>query len=1129
MQLHTTKFVACLVGILSCAANLLAAEADDLFAKRVGPLFAAKCISCHGQNEQKGGLDLSTAKASFAGGESGEVIVAGKPEASRLLELILPGKDGAAPEMPKKGTPFTAAEAADIRAWIAAGAKWPQGLVLQEASRADKSFWSLQPLKPSVPPAVAGAPAEWNDSPIDRHLLAAMKTKGLAPNPPAERRALYRRLSYDLHGLPPAPEDLEAFASDPSPRAYEELVDRLLASPRFGERWARHWLDVVRFAESDGFETNQPRPNAWVYRDYVIRSFNDDKPYDQFVREQLAGDQLGAEEATGFLVGGPYDRVKSPDPVLTAQQRADEMHDMVSTTGSAFLGLTVGCARCHNHKFDPILQSDYYAIKACLAGVQHGERPLNLAGASARGKRIAAIRAELEPIEAKLRQYQPRAAVARSILIDDVASAREMAAAKFTVLQMPTGKAPNAAGTNRGELDDAGDVSRLPNLGQAYTWWQSSKGKDLCTWNPQVAGKYKIWVSWGCGWYTHAQDARYVLDRDGDLTTRDDQQEIAKIDQRKFADGTGDLPSKPLWSGFRLLGTFDLTAASRILLRGGEQDVPATADAILLEEIPANSPALEIALAGEPVISPHLRSPSTARENVERFDPVDAKFLRFTIQATNSAEPCIDELEVFAAAESRNVALTSAGAKATSSGNYPGSPIHKLEHLNDGRYGNEWSWISNEAGRGWVTIEFAKAEKIDRITWSRDRSNPPRYDDRAATQYMVEVSLDGSQWKPVASSGDRLPRDYPLKSGSIPTVAGLSPIEGNEIKVLTAKRQALSAELQALSISRMAYAGRFTSPEQTFLLHRGDPTQPRQPIAPGALTQIAAKLDIPAGASDSDRRLALAKWIVSAENPLAARVIANRLWHHHFGRGLVDTPSDLGYGGGRPSHPELLDWLAGELTSHGWSLKHLHRTIVFSAAYRQSSAAREEAQAIDASAVYLWRYPPRRLEAEPLRDAILATTGQLDLTMSGPGFDLFEPNGNYVKVYNSKKQFGPDTFRRMVYQSKPRMQLDDTFGAFDCPDAGQVAPKRHSSTTPLQALSLLNSPFLLDQAENFALRVKREAGEDAQAQTRRAFSLAFGRSATADEIAGGTALVSEHGLAALCRALLNSNEFVMIP
>jgi hypothetical protein len=807
-------------------------------------------------------------------------------------------RDDADLRMPPEGARLSTAELDTLRRWLDQGATWPEDIT--EGADSAERHWAFQLVhRPPVPPITA--PAESLQNAIDRFIVSRLEQESLSLSSRAEAAILIRRLSFDLLGLPPTPEEVEEFVADPDPQAYERLVDRYLASPRFGERWARHWLDVVRFAESHGFEMNQARPNAWRYRDYVIRAFNEDLPYDRFVREQLAGDQLGADVATGFLVGGSWDQVKSPDPVLTAQQRAEELHDMVSTTGSTFLGLTVGCSRCHSHKFDPIPQVDYYALKACFEGVQHGDR--ELAGSLTNeisGQEIERVRAELAELESQ-----------------------------------PT---------------------------------------------PQ---------------------------------------------------------------------------------------------------------------------------PVNARLNVEQFEPVVATKVRFTIRATSEREPCIDELEVWSIGPSRrNVALASLGAKATASGTYPNSEIHRLEHLNDGRYGNKRSWISNEVGAGWVVIELAQRESIDRILWGRDRERA--YQDRLATDYVIEVS-DGGPWRQVASAADHV-----------------------EPAGRLARRKELEQRLAGGQGASLAYAGKFTQPPLTMRFHRGDPVQPREAVEPGSLTRFGNAFHLSADLPESQRRITLANWMAAPQNPLTARVIVNRLWQHHFGHGLVGTPSDFGLNGGRPSHPELLDWLAAELTDHDWSLKHIHRLIVLSATYQQSSASRSDGLTQDAASRLLWRFPPYRIEAEAIRDSILAVSGNLDLQMGGPGFDLFEPNSNYVKVYQSKRSFGPEEWRRMVYQSKPRMQLDDTFGAFDIPDAGQIAPHRSRSTTALQALNLLNSPFLVQQADRFAQRVRSEAGDLEEEQVRRAFLLALQRLPVAAEMAAGVEVVRTEGLDVLCRALLNTNEFLFV-
>ena len=899
-----------------------AARAVD-FAQDIRPLLEKNCVKCHGAEKQKGGYRLDVKDAALHGGDNyAPNIRPGKSAESPLIHFVA----GLDPDvkMPSKGDPLTAEQIGILRAWIDQGAAWPD----DGANDPRKTHWAFQPVRR---PAVSQS-----GNPIDAFISAKLAEKGLAMSPEADARTLCRRLYFDLTGLPPSPEEMDAFlnSSHESHASYENLVDALLASPRYGERWARHWLDVVRFAESDGFETNQPRPNAWRYRDYVIRAFNDDKPYDQFIREQLAGDALGADEATGFIVGGPWDRVKSPDPVLTAQQRADELHDMVGTTGSAFLGLTVNCARCHNHKFDPIAQTDYYAMVACFAGVQHGERELRGQDDPARQREADALRPHLAELDAAL--------------------------GSFTPLAQPEANEPRRAKVN-------------------------------------------------------------------------------------------------------------------------------------------------------------------ARRNIEHITPIVAKRVRFTATETNNgAEPCIDELELWTD-DGRNVAP---GAKATSSGDYAGDPKHQLAHINDGQYGNGRSWISNSAGRGWVELELPQPEKIARIVWGRDREE--KYADRLAIRYVIEVSEDGATWRVVANSNDRTP----FKADAAPRAEWDTPALTAEQRAQAAQldtgRRELETKIAALTAAPLAYAGRFAQPPPTPRLHRGDPMQPKEIVAPAALAEFGAKLALAADAPEQQRRLALANWIDDPQHPLTARVLVNRLWHYHFGTGLVDTPSDFGLNGARPTHPELLDWLASEFIARGWSVKAMQRLIVTSAAYRQSSAPNPQAATLDAGDRLLWRYPPRRLEAEPLRDTILAVSGQLDLRMGGPGFDLFDPNTNYVKVYESRREFDAATFRRMVYQTKPRMQLDDTFGNFDCPDAGQIAPKRNRSTTPLQALALLNSPFLAQQSGLLAGRLQREAGADAAAQVRRAFALAFSRAPSAEESAAAVQLIAAHGLPAFCRALLNASELVTV-
>lgn len=380
------------------------------------------------------------------------------------------------------------------------------------------------------------------------------------------------------------------------------------------------------------------------------------------------------------------------------------------------------------------------------------------------------------------------------------------------------------------------------------------------------AGRFRIWVSWGSGYRSHDEDARYLLDHDGRLDTTHDQKEIARADHRKFADGTGTMPNRKLWSGFKDIGVHDLETASKLVLSvGGDSGYP-TMDMLVLQEEPS------------PQDRPALRLPVSRRANVERFSAIEAGFVRFTVEETTQLQPCLDELEVFSAGpDSRNVALASAGATATSSSTLPGYAIHQLKHVNDGLYGNDHSWISNENGRGWVQLKLAKPTRIDRVVWSRDRENVPRYNDRLPTKYRVEVSLDGTAWTRVAGHEDRLPQTLKLTAGTLATSTGLPVAEAARFQKLQAQRKQLEKAITEAETAPVVYAGIFGKPGETRRFQRGDVTQPREEVAPGVVTALHPIAPLPMDAPDPQRRLALADWIVDRQNPLTARVMANRI------------------------------------------------------------------------------------------------------------------------------------------------------------------------------------------------------------------------------------------------------------
>jgi len=759
-----------------------AAEQTAFFEQKIRPVLVEHCYECHsaGAKKLKGGLMLDTKQGWEKGGDSGEpAIIRGEAAKSLLIRTVLHEEEDL--EMPPKKPKLPEAVIADLVAWVQMGAPDPREGVVAEAKRADKSWWSLQPLAHPEPPSPAGLPEAWSHNPVDRFLFAKMAEKGLSPSPTADRRTLIRRLSYDLTGLPPGAEEVEAFIADADPRAYEKLVDRLLDSPHYGEQWGRHWLDVVRFGESNGFERNFIINNAWPFRDYVIRSFNEDKPFNQFIIEHLAADVIApgkpeVEIGSAFLTVGPYDDVANNDLVAQANIRAATLDDMITATGSAFLGLTINCARCHHHKFDPVPTEDYYRMRAAFEGVTHGSRP---------------------------------------IVTDEVRAER----AQFT----------------------------------------------------------------------------------------------RPYEQKR-----------------------DALAAQKVGLEK---------------------------------------------------------------------------------------ALKDKGAAAT----------------------------------------------------DQDRA---------------------------------------------------------DLKKVAADLKAATAELEKVALPTV-WAGLFKPYDKPTVVHRGgDPMKPGDPVLPSSLSvldKVTKPFELKADAPIPTRRLELAKWIAADDNPLTARVLVNRVWHYHFGTGIVDTPGDFGFLGSKPTHPELLDWLAKRLHETGWRLKTLHRDILLSQAYRQSSAVRDDAARVDRDARLLWRFPPRRLTAEEIRDTLLSVSGRLNANLGGPGFRLYEVKADNVSTYIPLEKFGPETYRRAVYHQNARASVVDLLSDFDLPDNSFAAPRRASTTTPLQALTLLNHSFTIDMAHALADRIVQKAGaDDPQAQTGYAYRLLFQHEPSPAQMTAAQQLITTHGLPALCRALLNSNELLYL-
>lgn len=918
-----------------------------------GPaILARRCAGCHGARNQTASVDLSKRETAM-------------PKLEAILRRVRLG------QMPPNGA-LPLAEQELLGRWIAAGAPWK--------AKEEGIWWSLRPLRPV-------------SATLDQIVAAKLRENGLAASQPADRRTLIRRVTYGLTGLPPAPEEVEAFVKDNRADAYEKLVDRLLASPHYGERWARHWLDVARFTESEGFERDLMREHAWPYRDYVIRSFNEDKPYLQFAREQIAGDLLeaGAREgviATGFLVSGPTDAVGLTSAVEREREavREDQLEEMVGAVSQTFLGLTTNCARCHDHKFDPIPQRDYYRFKAALAGV-----------------------------------WQPFHDPASTELFPDgrLLDERQQAAAKALKNRM-------AALEQR--IADAHGVSRHPLDPQ-----------PIARWNFDVDARDQIGG-------LHASLGSKAQNVDGRLKSTGEVTVLTAPLTRDVTEKTLEIwfyaHSKPAKGGNLM------EIANRRGYRGAAID--------------------GIRLTGGP-----------------KRQWVNVSTASFRTAEVHGPE------EVIEPGKRMHVAIT-----------YAADGTIRI-YRNGAPYGEAYR---PEAGTSGKLQTYLAGDAVVRFTSTPD------------------LELDEARLYTLALSEQQVANSY--RQGAPSRLPGEALAQGPMREL-----RALVEQMEKLPKPEKSFAAQPREPGVSHVLRRGDVTQKGDVVTPGGLSTLpGADFGLPAAAPERERRLALASWIANENNPLFSRVMVNRLWSHHFGTGIVENPNDFGANGGAPSHEELLDRLASDFIRSGWSLKKLHKAIVMSAAYRQASAYRPEAAAKDAGNRWLWRYSPRRLEGEAVRDAMLTVSGKLNRQMGGPSFRPFtvtKPGGSYQK-YEPRDSDEPELQRRSVYRMNINTGGDPMLESLDCPVPSVKTPKRPSTTTPLQALSLMNNPFSVRLSKAFAARVRGEAA-NVEAQVTRAFLLALGRTPSGAELEAGGALVRDQNLEALCWGLFNASEFIQIP
>jgi mono/diheme cytochrome c family protein len=966
------------------------------FVKEVQPLLAKHCYSCHGPEKQKSEYRLDVRTIALKGGASGApAIRPGKSSESPLVHFIA-GLDEAELMPPKKSTSprLTTEQVGLVRAWIDQGAIWPESASAKLVDKRD--WWSLKPLVKSSatrPPTV------------DTFISAKLAEKKLALSPAADRHTLCRRLYFDLTGLPPTPEEMDAFVADKSPGAYERLVDKLLASPRYGERWARHWLDVVHFGETHGYDKDQPRPNAWPYRDYVIRALNEDRPYARFVQEQLAGDVLfpgtrDGIEALGFIAAGPWDLIghaEVPEEKIDGKiARHLDRDDMVANTINTFASLTVHCAQCHDHKFDPITAEDYYSLQSVFSALDRADRAYD--DDPAISAKRAALVGQQRPMKARVEELNAKA---RS-LAGDVFTALDK---KITDLKKPEGTLAAAYGWH----------SALEPKPETVKWVQVDLGK---------ATEFKQVVLHACS---------------------DDFNSIG--------------------AGFGFPVRFKIESANDADFKSGVTLV-------------ADETAKDFA-------NPKLRAVSYPMVGSARYLRVTATRLA---PRQNDYMFALAELEVLDAT-GRNLA---AGAPVTSLDSIEAPVRWSRTNLTDGHYPGV-----DPAKLAATRSDAAKLTQAKRLVVEAMLDEKELAELQASEKQLVEVEL--------ALAG--LPKPRVVYAGTIHTGGGAFKGTG-------------------------ASGGR---PRDITILARGDVKRPGAVVKPGTISGVTAlpsRFDLPPNAPESARRAALARWLTDPANPLTWRSIVNRTWQYHFGRGLVETPNDFGRMGALPSHPELLDWLAGTFRDDlNGSFKKLHRLIVTSATYRQSSSTvNEKAAQFDSGNTLLWRQNRRKLEAEAIRDSVLAVSGKLDLTMGGPSFQDFivtHPEHSPHYEYQLADPENPALHRRSVYRFLARSQQQPWMATLDCADPSMLVEKRNQTITPLQALAQLNNQLMVVMAKHFAARADQE-GADVAAKIRQAFRLALQRLPTTAELSTLTAYTTQHGLANTCRLIVNLNEFSFV-
>jgi hypothetical protein len=1038
--------LALLTVITTARAEPPSAADVEFFETSVRPVLVARCYKCHSHEAEnlRGSLLLDSQPGWMAGGDSGPVLVPGDPAASLLVKALQYDGDV---QMPPEGK-LPDAEIAALTEWVKRGAPDPRttkpsGKAKRTINLAEeRKHWAFQPLAAQVTPYVADP--SWCRTPVDRFIIARLTEKQLAPNAVADKRTLIRRAYLDLLGLPPKPEEVEAFVADLSPDAYDRLVERLLDSPHYGERWARHWLDLARFAESHGFEHDYDRLSAYHYRDFVIQALNQDLPYDKFVKWQIAGDEYEPENplalmATGYLAAGVHSTQITKNQV--EKERYDELDDMSATIGTSLLGLTIGCARCHDHKFDPIPTADYYRLLSTFTTAVRSEVELNLDRANYETARAAFDR-EHAPLAESLAQYE----------------------AQDLPIHLDAWIANRSA---KGASTGGGSSAQNASVSGAATAWQILEITSATS---------------EAGATLASLDDGSVL-ATGKATDKDTYTLVARTNQKGI-------------TGIRL-------------------------EALVDDSLPKHGPGR--ATNGNFALSDvEITAAPEGREN--EAAPVKLAGARATFEQPNlPVAAAIDEDKKSAWAVDGQIGKDHAAAFdfAAPIGFDSGTVIAiKLRFENNAQHTIGRPRISLTTATTPLALD-APSERQNAGEIASLLTQPNAATDAKTRQALLRWyrGLDDG-WR----ERERAVREHAAQAPQ-PTLT----------KVLITSEGLPAVRLHTQGDDFL---------KETHFLERGDPNRKKEVATQSFLQVLMTSPDgerawqtaPPEGWRTSYRRRALAEWLTDRDHgagALLARVIVNRLWQHHVGRGIVATPSDFGTQGARPTHPELLDYLAAELIANDWRLKPIHRLIMQSAVYMQGAAADEARTKIDPDNSLLWRRPRVRLEAEAIRDCILAAGGILDQRMFGPG--TLDENQR----------------RRSIYFTVKRSKLIPMMMLFDAPDGLQAIGARSSTTIAPQALLLLNNRQVREAAQHFAARISAPANSNPAntdppswtEEVRRAYSIALSRPPTDAELADAVQFLNEQSklyategnadrrlaaLADFCQVLFGLNEFVYV-